>query len=712
MFVNTELLDNVSEFKELGYTIIKTFNKTPLKKNWVNAGGDEIESNTKEAGFVIPPDIVVIDIDPRNFDKGINPVEKLKNDTGVDIVEECNYVVDTANGGMHLYYKKPSDVLLKNEDSINYKGIEFKSKGRQVIMAGSILADGKKYNVSLLKGIGRIDKLSILSAKILDKFKIKHIWNNKGIVGSYTNDKVDIDRVKEILRNSPQAIEGEYGDNTTYKVACLGRDFGLAPSIFFPLLKAWNKKNKPKWSDEELRTKMDNAYYYGKNKLGADTISSIFGEALSKEEKEEIQNKLKYTLKGAIKVDFRNAVLIMNHLEEIKGRLAYNSFSGERVWIKPPKWHLTDGDTGQSSSYKINGVGWSDEDSIQIRYLINDKLDIDFSTRWIEDGATFICQNNPFHPIKNWIYKLPSWDKKDRINNFFSYYFGLENNAYLKECGRLLFISIITRLFETGAKFDYLLIFVGEQGLKKSKLVETLAIHNIWYSSMVGDITSSKETVPMMKGKLLLEWQELSMFSKVDINAIKAFLSTSTDRTREAYRRNAKDYPRQCTIIATTNKNEFLKDETGARRMLPIEVMKEIDEEEIKLNLEQIYAQAYEMYKNKEQPLFLTNREAIRIAQQEQESRFDVDILEDKISSWIMAKPTEIEKASGILDKREIMVKDIFTYCLMKDSTSSDSRPLETRVKSILRRLGYHSTVKTIEGISKRIYYRRKKWAK
>src|SRR5262249_41762053 len=143
--------------------------------------------------------------------------------------------------------------------------------------------------------------------------------------------------------------------------------------------------------------------------------------------------------------------------------------------------------------------------------------------------------------------------------------------AYSRQVGIKLFTAIVARVYNPGCKFDYLPIIIGDQGIGKSTMLEAIAIKPQWYTDNLGAI-DNKDVILRMRSKLIVENAELTMFDKNDPNTVKAFLSRRVDRDRLPYDRLPRDLPRQCVIVATTNKDRFLQDETGNRRMWPIEV--------------------------------------------------------------------------------------------------------------------------------------------
>lgn len=90
-----------------------------------------------------------------------------------------------------------------------------------------------------------------------------------------------------------------------------------------------------------------------------------------------------------------------------------------------------------------------------------------------------------------------------------------------------------------------------------------------------------------------MEIAELNSFSKHDHNELKEVVSTATDEFRVPYGARVDAHPRTCIFVGTTNERNYLKDDTGSRRYLPIDCQK-VEWDLLKENLDQYYAEAYE----------------------------------------------------------------------------------------------------------------------
>jgi hypothetical protein len=116
--------------------------KRPLDFNWTTRRYDPAQvvrscvAENRNAGVRLKPDQLVIDVDPRNA--GVRGFAKLCRDFGLEPAKWPR--VETGSGGSHYYLTKPADLAIVDTLPA-YSGVEFKSKGRQVVAAGSIHPD-------------------------------------------------------------------------------------------------------------------------------------------------------------------------------------------------------------------------------------------------------------------------------------------------------------------------------------------------------------------------------------------------------------------------------------------------------------------------------------------------------------------------------------------------------------------------------------------
>jgi P4 family phage/plasmid primase-like protien len=126
--------------------------KIPITKNWrhENTSWPTAKRRIKlggNVGFVIPENMIVIDVDPRNG--GEDSYRRLLRDTGLP--ELCNSYpcVLTGGKGLHIYGR-----ITRSHEKIavhnpQYPGIDIKKFGGYVVTAGSKHESGNKYDVLL-----------------------------------------------------------------------------------------------------------------------------------------------------------------------------------------------------------------------------------------------------------------------------------------------------------------------------------------------------------------------------------------------------------------------------------------------------------------------------------------------------------------------------------------------------------------------------------
>ena len=184
---------------------------------------------------------------------------------------------------------------------------------------------------------------------------------------------------------------------------------------------------------------------------------------------------------------------------------------------------------------------------------------------------------NAFNPVQEYILDCAKkWQIEsdsasgmvERVPSAFAKYWGAQDNEYTELISTMFFTGIVMRAFKPGVKHDCAPVFEGPQGIHKSTALKILG--GDWFADTPFKM-GEKDGYLSIQGKLLYEIAELEQFNKSEVTAIKAFMSSQTDRYREPYGRRMKDRPRKTAFAATTNENQYFKDTTGNRRFWPIE---------------------------------------------------------------------------------------------------------------------------------------------
>jgi len=211
------------------------------------------------------------------------------------------------------------------------------------------------------------------------------------------------------------------------------------------------------------------------------------------------------------------------------------------------------------------------------------------------------AKENSYEPVRDYLEECAEKYRDTNIlDNLAETLFGATEPIHQTVFKKTL-ISAVARVYEPGCKCESVtILYSPRQGINKSRTWETL-FGREYFCDNVGDI-SNKDEVAKLHRVWGCEWSEFeNITSKKDVGKIKAFLSTSIDLIREPYGRKCEPISRRAVIVGTTNRDDFLRDDTGNRRFNIIEVNKpEIDISYLKEHRDQVWAAAVHLYKQGE----------------------------------------------------------------------------------------------------------------
>lgn len=232
-----------------------------IKKFWVDPVLDIEQpynigiSTTKYNGSQA---LVVVDVDNKSDKNGNEELLKLELE-GYDFIDTATQVTPT--GGLHLVYRT-KEPITQGTNKLG-RGLDIRSKGGYIVGQGSVI-DGKPY-------VWKSAQIEVQQcpAWIIEKC-------GRALEKDPFAEKTDVDQDRAMKRaqvylenDAPLAIEGEAGDQTTFKVAAKLKDFGLTRQSAINALEIWwNGRCQPPWDSQELTKKVNNAYDYGLNPIG------------------------------------------------------------------------------------------------------------------------------------------------------------------------------------------------------------------------------------------------------------------------------------------------------------------------------------------------------------------------------------------------------------------------------------------------------------
>ena len=178
----------------------------------------------------------------------------------------------------------------------------------------------------------------------------------------------------------------------------------------------------------------------------------------------------------------------------------------------------------------------------------------------------------------------------------------------------------------------------------------------------------------------------MSALGKSEAAALKAFITRSTERYRPSYGRKEVIQPRQCTFVGTTNKEAYLRDETGGRRFWPVKVgvTRSLDTDALQRDRDQLFAEAVQAYRRREQWWPDQKFELEHIAPQ-QEARYEADAWEDAIRTFLV-------------DKASVTLLQVAKEALFIETPKLGTAE-QRRIANILERMGWTRGARTKTGI-------------
>lgn len=330
--------------------------------------------------------------------------------------------------------------------------------------------------------------------------------------------------------------------------------------------------------------------------------------------------------KGAPLMNLDNAVRAIEADPELRGRIWYDEFLDaiRTTWQGPLR-------------------SWKDSDDVLLQLYLQRHVGLHrIGVQTVHDAALVAAFHDTRNECREWLSGL-QWDGVDRLRHLMAEGFGADENAYTDAVGRCWLISMVARVFEPGCKVDTVPVLEGGQGVGKSTSLRILG--GKWFTECHESVTS-KDFYGVLQGHMLVEISEMHSFTRAEVERIKGIISCQVDRYRKAYGRNTEDHPRSTVLCCTTNRDDWQRDDTGARRFWPVRCG-DVDLEWLRANRDQLFAEAVMLYRAGASWWDVP----VLMQQEEVEARRDADSWEGVIGQWLQGqtRPTTSEILSDCL---------------------------------------------------------------
>ena len=353
------------------------------------------------------------------------------------------------------------------------------------------------------------------------------------------------------------------------------------------------------------------------------------------------QSALELDRQGRVKDTLDNLVLAIRN----DGKLQSIAFNRHRDGI----------DAGKGLPWKQIKPGWNDSDFASLKVYLNKGYGV-YSPAKTKDALLAVASERAYHPVKEYLDKLPEWDGMKRVDTLLTDYLGAEDSEYSRAVIRKTLAAAVARIYQPGTKFDSVLILNGPQGIGKSTLFAKLA--GTWFSdSLTLTDMRDKSGPEKLQGYWILELGELAGMKKTDVETVKSFLSRVDDKYRASYGLNVESHPRQCVIVGSTNtESGFLRDITGNRRFWPVRVNGQGKRKPWQITAEevtQIWAEAVSVFKAGEK-LFLEG-DVAAMAVSEQAEAMETDDREGLVRTYLEKLLPENWDTMSLYDRRNFL---------------------------------------------------------
>lgn len=258
------------------------------------------------------------------------------------------------------------------------------------------------------------------------------------------------------------------------------------------------------------------------------------------------------------------------------------------------------------------------------------------------DALLRVVDENTYDSGADYVKSLV-WDKVPRLNTWLASVYGTPSDELHTAIGANWIKGLVKRVTDPGCKFDYVLVLEGAQGIGKSTSLGILA-------GALGHVettmsTDTKDFFLQFQGNAIVEFSEGETLSRTETKRLKAIITVQNDKFRPPYGRTVIENPRRCVFAMTTNQSEYLKDETGNRRWLPVAVTRNADTDWLLANREQLLAEAYHRLSVDKETTYEFPVDDIAAAQQERRIH---DPNEERIMTWYFNQLSKTQRDEGI----------------------------------------------------------------
>lgn len=319
---------------------------------------------------------------------------------------------------------------------------------------------------------------------------------------------------------------------------------------------------------------------------------------------------------GAILATIGNAAIAAASPRACERRLRFDTFRNELVVASP------------------DAEDWrpfEDADAVDMRIVLAQAGFEPVSKELMRDAITLVAREQRFDTARHWLEtEVPEWDGVARVERFYPDYFKTEDTPYTRACGLYVWTAHAGRVMDPGCQADMVPILVGKQGLLKSTGVAAISPDPQFFTKIDLDIKDA-DLSRKLRGVLVGELDELKGLAGRQGEAIRAWITKRHERWTPKYLEYDTRFPRRLLFHGTTNRDDFLADDTGERRWLPMRVHGKARVKAISNDRLQLWAEGLARWS----AFGVEWQDAERLAEAEHHAFKDIDPWEGAIHQWL-----------------------------------------------------------------------------
>lgn len=318
------------------------------------------------------------------------------------------------------------------------------------------------------------------------------------------------------------------------------------------------------------------------------------------------------------------------------------------------------------------------------------------------DAIHHAARQRSYHAVRAYLERVRgTWDGIDR--NLADYLGAAPTPYHRAVCAKWL-RSAVARAMIPGDKADTMLILEGEQGWRKSTALKALCPDVRWFYEAASRDVGGKDFMQDMNGKWFCEVPEVDQLIRSrDESELKALLTRTSDNYRPSYARKSQDFPRQLVFAGTTNKDDYLRDETGNRRYWVVRCGTEgpVLDGAICDDRDQLWAQALAEYEagqarrraGEDVAVWWLTPAEEAMARSEQADRLEGDPWTEAVRDWLDARGTE-----------PFTIRDVLGGLPGAKPAADQTQADFNRMAKVLRKMGLRDRRARVGGDMRRVW--------